>query len=85
MNCLTHSAKLLALLIALNFAVAWSLAAQTHAEKERINAADTAAAHERAKLAHPEGRFNNQLDAISRVTQSDIDAAFTTQSDMDYF
>ncbi len=65
--------------------VAPRLAGQTQAEKDRINAAEAAAARERAQKANPSGRFDSQVDAISKVTQSDINAAFTTKSDLDYF
>lgn len=81
----TYPAKLLCALSVLLFARPLSLPAQTHAEKERINAAETAAARERAQKANPTGRFDAQFDAISKVKQSDIDAAFTTKSDMDFF
>lgn len=61
------------------------LTAQTQAEKDRVNASDSAAARERAQRANPTGRFDDKVNAIEAVKQSDINAAFTTQSDRDYF
>lgn len=81
----SHPVTLLYRFVLLFLAVALPLPAQTQAEKDRINAADTAAARERAQKANPTGRFDAALDTITSLKQSDIDGAFRTKADLDFF